>query len=340
MALIDTKVQKSSIDMMDKILDAHWVPKSDDSSLLFWMGRYFNEEVFGGKDKTVLAKKKDIKAFLSFFFDNIGMDNVDAWTVSVSKSFLKELQSKPSDLTGKLLKPSTINRTLASIKHWSRWIERYRPFLSGSPMKDVKELVQDEPAWNGLTDRQLMLLKMACDHRLAICTKKIQNPVLEVSVFYMLLHTGLREFELCGLTVGQYYDKGLHNIKRKGRMITQKVFLPTEAREKLDAYLTTRGETTSEDPLFVSRFGNSLKELDVYRICERISNQASAQLPKEEGFKLRPHQLRHTFLKRVADKHGLNYAKKVSGNVGIREIYRYTAPSQGEVEDIIEGLYE
>lgn len=326
--------------MMDKILDANLDPKSDDHSILYWMGRYFNEEVFGGKDKTVLAKKRDIKTFLAFFFNNVGVDNVDAWTVSVSKSFLKELQTKPSEQTGKLLKPTTINRTLASIKHWSRWIERHRPFLSGSPMKDVKELLQDEPAWNGITDRQLMLLKMACDHRLAICTKKIQNPILEVAVFYILLHTGLRESELCSLKVGQYYDKGLHNIKRKGRMITQKVFLSTEAREKLDAYLATRSETTPEDPLFLSRFGNELKPLDVYRICERISNQACAQLPKEETFKIRPHQLRHTFLKRVADKHGLNYAKKVSGNVGIREIYRYTAPSNEEVEDVVEGLYD
>ena len=55
---------------------------------------------------------------------------------------------------------------------------------------------------------------------------------------------------------------------------------------------------------------------------------------------MRPHQLRHTFLKRANDKYGLSYAKKMSGNVGIRELYRYTAPNQKEVEEKAESLFD
>jgi hypothetical protein len=31
--------------------------------------------------------------------------------------------------------------------------------------------------------------------------------------------------------------------------------------------------------------------------------------------------------------------KKISGNIGDRELYRYTAPSQKEVEEKVEGLF-
>lgn len=325
--------------MIDKISKNSDTVSNNNDSLIFWMNRYFSHEVFGGKDKTVLAKKKDVQKFLSFFFSHLSVDHIDSWTVSVTKAFLSHLQSTPSPITGNILKPTTINRILATLKHWSRWIERFRPFLSGSPFKDIQDLLQEDPSWNGLTNRQITLLKMACDQRLSICTKKTQNPLMEVAIFYLLLHTGIREFELCSLSIEQYKDNALLNLKRKGRMVTKKTFLPSEAREKLDAYLSSRTISSPKEPLFVSRFNNRLKELDVYRICKRLSNQASAQLSHDDAFILRPHQLRHTFLKRVADKHGLNYAKKVSGNVGIREIYRYTAPSDREIAAVVEDLF-
>ena len=116
--------------------------------------------------------------------------------------------------------------------------------------------------------------------------------------------------------------------------------MPTEAREKSDTYLATKNNLKENDPLIVSRFGNRIIPRDVARTCERISKQASAQLPEKDKFVLRPHQLRHTFLKRVTDKHGLHYAKKLSGNVGIRELYWYFQPSREEVEEKVEGLYE
>jgi len=64
------------------------------------------------------------------------------------------------------------------------------------------------------------------------------------------------------------------------------------------------------------------------------------QLPKGEYVKLTPHMLRHTFLKRVADKHGVHYAQRLSGNVSIREVFRYTKPSDEEVEEDVEKLFD
>ena len=49
--------------------------------------------------------------------------------------------------------------------------------------------------------------------------------------------------------------------------------------------------------------------------------------------------LRHTFLKKVADKHGLHTAQNLSGNVSIKEIFRYTKPNDTQKHDIVEDLF-
>lgn len=313
----------------------------DKNSIIFWIKNYFEKIVSGGKETTIKAKKNDLQKFLFFYYKEIGSYHIDYWTPSITKAFQKAFQKENSKRTGKPYKATTINRVFASLKHCSRWIHERKPFIAGDPFEGIKDLMQDEPDWNGLTDRQLALCRGAIDQRMKICIKKNQNPLLEAAVFYILLYTGLREFELCSLTLEQYYDKKFHEVKRKGFMINKYVFLPSEAKAKLDKYLEVRQKIkVANNSLLINRYGNSINEKNVFRICERISNQACVNLKKEDKFILRPHQLRHSFLKRANDKFGLSYAKKVSGNIGFREIYRYTAPNQEEIEEKAEELFK
>ena len=342
---LENDVQQKIADFVgDKNLEVENAKIADEDSLIFWVADYFHKIVKGAKEKTKKAKQNDLQRFLSFFENATGSYHLDFWTVSVSKEFQKFLLNHQSAKTKDGYKATTINRIFATLKHLARYIEDRRGFKGGYPFKDFKDLMQDEPDWNGLTDRQLMLLRSACDQRLKICARKNQNPLLEAAVFYSLLHTGMREFELCSLKLSQYYNKGFHDVKRKGRMVTKRIFLADDARSRVDVYLEDRFKNQIEGQdknqhLFLNRYNNPLTEKDVFRICERISNQACAYLKDEDKFKLRPHQLRHSFLKRAADKYGLSYAKKVSGNIGDRELYRYTAPSQAEVEEKMMGVF-
>ena len=78
----------------------------------------------------------------------------------------------------------------------------------------------------------------------------------------------------------------------------------------------------------------------IFRICQRVLKQVSALLPPNERFEFTPHKLRHTFLKKVTDKHGVHFAQELSGNVSIKEIFRYAKPSQEEMQSTIEELFE
>jgi integrase/recombinase XerD len=331
-SFVPKKVRKRPVTLKDKILSAPvaLVPP-DPRSLMGWADLYFRVQVLGAPRKTEEAKKRDLSLFLSFFGEEVGHDQVDGWTPAVSRSFLRQLKEKP-------LSPTTVNRVMASVRHFGRWLHKRRPLLAGNPLEGVRDLVTDAPSWNGLTNRQILRLKAACEQRIKACTRADQDPLLEVAVFHVLLHTGLREFELAGLDVRQYHHRGFHAVPRKGHRVTQKVPVPSDAARWLDLYIKeSRG--AKPGALFVSRRGTRISTQDVRRVCHRIAAQASAQVPAKERFQLNPHMLRHTFLKRVADKHGVHVAQRMSGNISIREIFRYTQPHQDEIDASVEDLF-
>ncbi len=112
-----------------------------------------------------------------------------------------------------------------------------------------------------------------------------------------------------------------------------------DTKELLDQYLATRQDLVDNSPLFTNQYGSRLSVRDIARICERIAQQANAHLILEQKIKLTPHMLRHTFLKKIADKHGLHVAQNLSGNVSIREIFRYTKPNDAQKQTILEQMF-
>jgi integrase/recombinase XerD len=339
MNLLDRQNSKKQEFVIDKIfhpLDVHF----DTNLLSAWLSYYCSVHVKGAPEKTEQAKKKDLAKFIQFFQMEVGHDLVDSWTPAVSKQFQKNLSKTISEKTGKPYKATSVNRTMATIRHVGRWLHQQRPLLAGDPLAQVKDLHTDAPDWNGLTSKQLMRLKSACEQRIKSCTRKNQNPLMETALFYVLLGSGLRESEVVSLNVGQYRQKGLCEVMRhKSKRISQKIPLPQESREYLEHYLGKRNHQEDE-PLFITRYGTRLQTLDVYRICQRVLKQALAFLPDHEKFEFTPHKLRHTFLKKVTDKHGVHFAQELSGNVSIKEIFRYAKPSQDEMQSTIEELFE
>jgi integrase len=67
--------------------------------------------------------------------------------------------------------------------------------------------------------------------------------------------------------------------------------------------------------------------------------QASAKLPPEERLQFSAHVLRHTFLRKLARKKGVEFAMEAAGHCSSRYIWRYVKPSEDEKAEAVEGLF-
>src|SRR5262249_10349358 len=158
-----------------------------------------------------------------------------------------------------------------------------------------------------------------------------QHALRDRAIFLVLLHTGLRVSELLALNRSQYGDRYFRDVRRKGKMRTAKVFVPPEAREALDGCLCGVNPGGAARRV-ASRSGARLERQHVDRLLKQLAAQANVRLGADERIRLSPHVLRHTFLRKVTEKHGVVYAMEAAGHASSKYIWRYVKPSDEQKE--------
>ena len=71
---------------------------------------------------------------------------------------------------------------------------------------------------------------------------------------------------------------------------------------------------------------------------EKITPNNSAIYTAKDRFTVSPHVLRHTFLRKLAETKGVQYAKEASGHKTDRYIWRYVKPDQQTLAAAIDAL--
>ena len=301
-------------------------------SLLAWFELYMGIEAGPSGTNTFKAKRRDLQQFINFLLVSAGADHPDQWTRSITEAFLCHLHRK-CDLSA-----ATVNRALATLKHVAGWIHHQRPFLVGNPTERVRQLVEDDPVWRGLEDIDVNRLRSAAEQLVSIRTRSNQNAIRNQAIFLLLLHTGLRCTELLSVDLKQFKDDAFHNIRRKGKKVTRKLRVPKQARDVLRQYIDeVRGH--SAGPLLLSKAGRRLALQNVDDALKKIAALANSTLSRQEQIHLSAHVLRHTCLRKAAEK-DIRYAMKLSGHTSSQYIWRYTEPPQSEFESVMEGLYD
>ncbi len=309
-------------------------------SILHWVTEYWETRVIGSPPGTTRGKRDDLQLFLSFFTNVVASDYVDEWTPSLSKSFKAWLQNadpQPARNHAKAYAPSSINRMLATLRHFAKFIQDSRKFEAGFPFDGVKDITLDEPEWNGLTDLELMRIRAAIDQVTKLSTRANQSPKRDRACALLTLATGLRSFEIQGLDYDQYQGKYLKNVKGKGENYRDK-YIAEDARRELDEYIKCeRG--TKPGPLFVTRRRGRLLRSQMDRFLKKVAAHANAKLPPDQQIHLHAHKLRHTSVKKVHDKKGPLEAKKFSGHRSFKQLERYATSTTPEHEDMVDGLF-
>ena len=309
------------------------LPQQQRESLVAWFELYLRTQVGDPSGNTFKAKSIDLNKFIEYLFTAAATDHPDQWTRSVTEGFVNRLL-KTNDLAA-----STVNRVLATLRHAAAWIHRQRPFLVGNPCAEVRNIDEDEPEWRGLEDLDVCRLRSAAEQLIAIQTRTSQRPWRNFAMFLMLLHLGLRESEMLSLQCPIHFRDGfLHNVKRKGRRITRKLRVPKAVRRAVAEYFE-RERGSEPGFLFQSKNGRRLAPQNLDDALKAIAAQANSTLPQSQHIRLSAHKLRHTALRKAAEK-DIRYAMKLSGHASTKYIWRYTEPGIEEFEEVLESLFD
>ena len=114
-------------------------------TISFWIAAYFRFEVTTSKSSQKV-QKRDLALFRDFMVDDGGREDRPLWTPRLSKAFADHLKKKDPAKGRAGYNDRTINRILAHLKTFARWIHKLKPFPLGNPMAKMKLM----PIGNGL----------------------------------------------------------------------------------------------------------------------------------------------------------------------------------------------
>jgi integrase/recombinase XerD len=194
---------------------------------------------------------------------------------------------------------ATVEKAFATISMFARFLKKL------DVVQDIKRKQKDKK--NQEAPDSLTLDE--CNHLLAE-VKKDGNP-RDIAIVYVLLHTGIRVSELCGLnqddinlTTNQSSLTVHESRGEKGRTIP----LSKEVKYYLEKYITS--QNNDKEFLFESNFH------------QRITPRAVQYMLKK--YNVTPHKLRHTFCNQLVQK-GIDIAvvAELAGHLDINVTKKY-----------------
>lgn len=220
------------------------------------------------------------------------------------------------------LKPASINRALISIKRYCAWAVE-AGILARDPAKVVKPVGQQTPAPRHLSDR---------DEEALLAAAGIAGTLRDRTVIVVMLHTGLRAGEVCGLSridvtlgkrSGSLRVTGKHNKERE-------VPLNATVRAALQEYLPSL--PASVTTLFPSgKTGRALSARALGHLIKRYAGLAHL-------VGVSPHDLRHRFGYRMAELVPLHRLAQIMGHDSLDTTMTYVQATRADLQDEVEKI--
>lgn len=265
----------------------------------------------------------DVRLFM-VWFEQINSDSIEHDIQfspdQISTPTITRYRTYLQDNLGR--KPATINRYLISIKRYFAWAEE-EGAITYSPARVVKLVEQERPLPRIITDQQEAAL---------IATVEQSGSLRDRTVIVLMLHTGLRIGEVCALqykhiVIGE--RSGYLKIWGK-RNKYREVPLNITVRKVLIEYLESLDD--NYEYLFISQ-----------RTKGKLTTRALGYLVSKYARKaridnLRPHDLRHRFGHRMAERTPLYRLAQIMGHDSLDTTMRYVMATQQDLQRDVEGI--
>lgn len=336
------------------------LPVNLSGSLAWWIEQYFKFEVTTAESSQAV-QRRDLALFLSYIEGETGGDDVTAWTPRLSRSFQDQLRKEIEVKGGegkRRLSDRTINRVMAHLKTFSKWIHKLKPFVLGDPMGKVSLL----KVGNGLeieravTASERRKILDAADRLLRIggeSKDRSRNKGGEVrpkrkgyrafrnrAVVYCLLETGMRRTAVVNLDLEDVdFKKKAVSVREKGGLI-HRYQISAEGLQAIRDYIENERKTDAKawdsPALFLpaSTVPQSSGRLAV-NVVNQIWNDV-AKLADVEG--KTPHSARHAMGRHIIEKTGnIAAVQRQLGHKNAAYSMQYARISEGELAEVIEN---
>jgi integrase/recombinase XerD len=220
------------------------------------------------------------------------------------------------------LRPSTVNRTLLSLKRYFAWTRKTH-LIQSNPASPIKFLPKEVSPPRHLENEEEDALVAAVN---ATGTLRDQTMIT------LLLHTGLRAQELCTLTRQQIHlgkRTGMLRITGKRKKVRE-VPLNTTARSVLNQYL----ETLPQECLYLFPSEKTHHALTGRALGHLVTKYAiQAQVTD-----LSPHDLRHRFGYRMAEVVPLHRLAQIMGHDSLDTTMLYIRGTKQDLQQDVEKI--
>jgi site-specific recombinase XerD len=232
------------------------------------------------------AERRRIVGYLIAFAGVSGHESLDRLLV---EDFLAVLGTakRPWEITphqrGKPIapmRPVSVQSYYRVIRTFCNWLVE-EEYIEASPMAKIKPPIARPDQVEPLTPQQIAQLVRGA--------KASEYPLRNIAIIYLILDTGLRVAEVCGLKQGDLnMDNWSLRVVGKGNK-ARTVYAGSRAAQKALSDYLRQSEREDADPLFQSEQGGAhLTTMGIYHIvqgCGRLGGVARCG----------PHMLRHTF---------------------------------------------
>ncbi len=247
---------------MPKLLEAFSASNWPDT-ISAWAELYFRFEVTTSQ-RSQKEQRRDLRLFVEFTVSEAGSDRRIQWTPRLSRAFVDALRREVKEKGGRRWSDRTINRIVAHLKTFSKWIHKLRPFPLGNPTEKLKSLAVTGvlELERALTESERRKLLDAADHLPVIGgrsrdrrrNKKTELPDKRPrrkgycpwrnrAIVYALVETGMRRAEVTTIDLsGIYLQKNTLLITEKGGQ-QRKCLISKEGMKAIQDYIDReRGE--------------------------------------------------------------------------------------------------
>ena len=220
------------------------------------------------------------------------------------------------------LKPSTVNRTIMSLKRYFAWT-RKTLLIQVDPASPIKFVPKEAVPPRHLSNEEEEALVAAVN---------AAGTLRDQAIIILLLHTGLRAQELCSLTRQQIYlskRNGTLRIMGKRKKVRE-VPLNTTARSALKQYL----ETLPQECQYLFPSEKTHRALTGRALGHLVTKYATQAHVTD----LSPHDLRHRFGYRMAEVVPLHRLAQIMGHDSLDTTMLYIRGTKQDLQQDVEKI--